>query len=170
MRSKSFDGMTCSMAEVLGALGDRWGALIMRDLLIGLRRYDDLRRSMDITHATLSDRLKSLEQAGLIDRRRYRTRPDRYQYAPTARGRDLALLMQALVQIGDKWRCEDGREAPLHFLDANTGARLKLALIDADTEIAQRERKIKIKPGPGSDDAMTWRITRSEEERVTEGR
>ncbi len=163
MRSKSFDGMTCSMAEVLAALGDRWGALIMRDLLIGLRRYEDLRRSTAITNATLSDRLKSLEQAGLVDRRLYQTHPDRYQYAPTARGRDLALLMQALVQIGDKWRYEDGLEAPLRFVDSDTGAGLKLAVVDSD--IALLEPKIKLKPGPGSDRAMTWRLSRSEEER-----
>jgi len=48
------------MAEVMGALGDRWGMLVMRDLLLGLTRYDDLLRSTGITNATLSDRLRSL--------------------------------------------------------------------------------------------------------------
>ena len=78
MRSKSFDGMVCSIAGVLDAVGDRWAMLILRDLGLGLRRYDDLRQSTDVTHATLSDRLKHLEANGLIERRLYQTGPDRY--------------------------------------------------------------------------------------------
>jgi hypothetical protein len=54
MRPKGFEGMACSMASVMGALGDRWGALIMRDLYLGLTRYDDLHRSTGATHAMLS--------------------------------------------------------------------------------------------------------------------
>ncbi len=68
MRSKSFDGMACSIAGVLDALGDRWAVLILRDLSLGLSRYEDLRRSTGVTHATLSDRLKHLEEKQLIDR------------------------------------------------------------------------------------------------------
>ena len=45
MRSKSFDGMACSIAGVLAAIGDRWAALILRDLSLGLSNYEDLRRS-----------------------------------------------------------------------------------------------------------------------------
>ncbi|MBV9532854.1 MAG: helix-turn-helix transcriptional regulator, partial [Bradyrhizobium sp.] len=69
MRSKSFDGMVCSVAGVLDAVGDRWAMLILRDLGLGLRRYDDLRQSTDVTHATLPNRLKHPEANGLIERR-----------------------------------------------------------------------------------------------------
>ncbi|PKD78524.1 transcriptional regulator, partial [Escherichia coli] len=62
MRSKSFEGMVCSIATVLDAVGDRWAMLILRDLVLGLRRYDDLRRSTGIANATLADRLRQLEQ------------------------------------------------------------------------------------------------------------
>src|SRR5688572_5499921 len=112
MRSKGFDGMVCSIADVMGAVGDRWGVLVMRDLLLGLKRYDDLRRSTGITNATLSDRLKALEKNGLIERRQYQARPARYEYVPTARGRDLALLMQSMVQIGDKWNLGSRDDPP----------------------------------------------------------
>ena len=60
MRSKSFEGMACSIAGVLEAIGDRWAVLILRDLSLGLARYEDLRRSTGVTNATLSDRLKHL--------------------------------------------------------------------------------------------------------------
>src|SRR5262245_23058111 len=67
MRSKSFEGMVCSIAGVLDAVGDRWAVLILRDLSLGLSRYEDLRKSTDVTHATLSDRLKHLENNELIE-------------------------------------------------------------------------------------------------------
>lgn len=78
MKAKGFEGMTCSVAHVLSALGDRWGAILMRDLLLGLSRYDDLRQSTGITNSTLADRLRALEGSGLIEKRQYQTRPDRY--------------------------------------------------------------------------------------------
>lgn len=67
MKAKGFEGMTCSVAHVLSALGDRWGAILMRDLLLGLSRYDDLRQSTGITNSTLADRLRALEGSGLIE-------------------------------------------------------------------------------------------------------
>ena len=72
--------MTCSIACVLGALGDRWGMLVVRDLLLGLRRYDDLQRSTGVTNATLSDRLKMLESNGIVERQFYEQHPPRAEY------------------------------------------------------------------------------------------
>ena len=103
MRSKSFEGMTCSIAGVLDAVGDRWAVLILRDLSLGLSKYEDLRKSTEVTHATLSDRLKHLEENELIERRQYQSGPDRYEYLLTRKGRDVILVVQALAQVGDKW-------------------------------------------------------------------
>ena len=86
MRSKSFEGMACSIAGVLEAIGDRWAVLILRDLSLGLSRYEDLRRSTEVTNATLSDRLKHLEDHELIERRQYQTNPERYEYVLTREG------------------------------------------------------------------------------------
>ena len=76
MKSKSFEGMVCSIAGVLEAVGDRWAVLILRDLSLGLSRYEDLRRSTDVTNATLSDRLRHLEDNGLIERTDFPYKPD----------------------------------------------------------------------------------------------
>lgn len=75
MKSKGFEGMACSIAGVLAAIGDRWAVLILRDLSFGLSKYEDLRRSTGVTNATLSDRLKHLEENALIERRRYQVNP-----------------------------------------------------------------------------------------------
>src|SRR6185295_12403935 len=114
MKSKSFDGMVCSIAGVLEAVGDRWAVLILRDLSLGLSRYEDLRRSTDVTNATLSDRLRHLEENELIERRQYQSNPARYEYGLTPKGRDIILVIQALAQVGDKWAVA-GAGPPLKF-------------------------------------------------------
>ena len=159
--------MACSMAEVMAALGDRLGALIMRDLLLGLTRYDDLRRSTGVTNATLSGRLKDLEEAGLLARRPYQSRPERYDYIPTEKGRDIALVMQAMVQVGDKWRRNGKQNAPLQFVDVSSGEHLRLALMGVKATASASRSSIKIEAGPGADDLMKWRLSRGESERAS---
>jgi DNA-binding HxlR family transcriptional regulator len=160
MRSKDFEGMVCPVADVMGAIGDRWGALVMRDLLLGLTRYDDLRRSTGVTNATLSDRLKALERNGLIERRRYQTRPERFEYVPTQRGRELRLLMQAMVQIGDKWNLNGLDGPPIRFLDTQSGHEVKLAFVDAETGELASSLQLRPAPGSGADALMQWRLDR----------
>ena len=158
MRSKGFEGMTCSVATVIAAIGDRWGMLVMRDLVLGLTRYEDLRRSTGVTNATLSDRLKTLEQNGLLERRQYQDRPVRHEYLPTTRGRDIALLMQAMVQIGDSWNLAGLEGPPLRFVDERSGHSVKLAMIDADTGEPVGSEYIRVLPGNGADELMHWRL------------
>ncbi|MCP1196064.1 helix-turn-helix transcriptional regulator [Acetobacter senegalensis] len=153
--------MTCSVAAVMGAIGDRWAMLIMRDLILGLRRYDDLRRSTNVTNATLSDRLKALEENGLVERRKYRSRPDRFEYVPTEKGWDVGLLMQAMVQIGDKWNQSSSSGPPLRFVDEGTGHGVKLAPVDMETGALVEAKHVRALAGSGADDLMQWRLSRS---------
>jgi DNA-binding HxlR family transcriptional regulator len=96
MRSKGFDGMVCSIAGVMAVIGDRWGLLILRDLVLGLNRYEDFRQSSGVTNATLSDRLNHLEANGLIERRRYQVNPERFEYLLTQKGWQIASVMPVL--------------------------------------------------------------------------
>lgn len=160
MRSKGFEGMVCSVAKVMGAIGDRWGMLIMRDLLLGLSRYEDLRHSTGITNTTLSDRLKMLEENGLIERRLYQSRPDRFEYRPTVKGRDIGLVMQAMVQIGDRWSPTGVKRPPLKFVDSQTGRSVKLISVDSETDNPVAPQNIGAQAGSGADDLMIWRLTR----------
>lgn len=162
MRSKSFEGMVCSIAGVLDTLGDRWGVLILRDLSLGLSRYEDLRKSTDVTHATLSDRLKHLENGGLIERRQYQVGPDRHEYLLTKKGSDTVLLIQALAQIGDKWAVASDRGAPLTFVNRNTGRPVRLALVDEKSGETVRLKDVRPQAGPGADDLVRWRLEKFE--------
>ena len=159
MKSKSFDGMACSIAGVLEAIGDRWAVLILRDLSLGLSRYEDLRRSTGITNATLSERLKHLEENELIERRRYQLNPDRYEYLLTPKGRDTILVMQALAQVGDKWAVSGNAGPPLKFVDRKTGRTVKLAMVDKETGQRVRAQDLLPQEGPGADELVRWRLT-----------
>jgi DNA-binding HxlR family transcriptional regulator len=162
MRSKGFEGMACSIAGVLDAVGDRWAMLILRDLGLGLSRYEDFRRSTGVTNATLSDRLRQLEQNELIERRQYQTSPDRYEYVLTRKGRDIILVIQALLQVGDKWAITGEAGPPLKFVDGATGHGVKLALLDEKTGERVRMTDVRPRPGPGADDLVRWRVAKFE--------
>lgn len=159
MRSKGFEGMACSIAGVLAAIGDRWAVLILRDLSFGLSKYEDLRRSTGVTNATLSDRLKHLEENELIERRRYQVNPERYEYVLTRKGRDTILLTQALVQVGDKWAVSGTAGPPLKFTNRKTGGAVKLAMVDQDTGEPVRLNDLEPQAVPGADDLVRWRLT-----------
>lgn len=160
MRSKGFDGMVCSIAGVLHAIGDRWAVLILRDLSLGLSKYEELRKSTGVTHATLSDRLKHLEDNELIERLKYQSRPDRYEYLLTRKGRDIVLVIQALAQVGDKWGITGSAGPPLKFINRKSGRLVKLALIDEKSSEVVRLRDVQPQAGPGADDLVRWRLTR----------
>ena len=160
MRSKSFAGMACSIAGVLDAVGDRWAMLILRDLSLGLSKYEELRKSTGVTHATLSDRLKHLEENELIERRQYQSAPDRYEYLLTRKGRDVILVIQALAQVGDKWAITGNAGPPLKFINKNSGRPVKLALVDDKSGEAVRLRDVQPQAGPGADDLVRWRLAK----------
>ncbi|MCM2292533.1 helix-turn-helix transcriptional regulator [Allorhizobium sp. BGMRC 0089] len=129
-------------------------------LCFGIRRYDDLRQSSGVTNAPLSDRLKLREQNGLVERRQYQTRPDRFEYPPTGRGRDFGLLMQAMVQIGDQWNLSNLDGQPLDFIDRRTGQGVKLITVNRETSEPVERDHFGVRPGRGADALMTWRLSR----------
>lgn len=92
------------MARTLEVIGDRWTILIIRDLLLdGPRRFLDLETSLHgISPNTLSARLKTLEDAEVIERRYYENHPPRAEYVLTAKGRELGPVLRALRHWGEK--------------------------------------------------------------------
>ena len=91
----------CPVAGALDLVGDRWTLLVVRDLLRGKRRYGDLAASAErIPTNILADRLRRLEQAGLVERRQYNERPPRYEYRLTRKGKDLAPAVRILAEWG----------------------------------------------------------------------
>lgn len=94
-------GQYCPVAKSLDVVGDRWTLLIIRDLMRGKQRFKDLQESlMGIAPNLLSDRLKKLEEAGLVVRTMFRQIPPRVEYALTDKGRGLDSVLASLARFG----------------------------------------------------------------------
>ena len=100
---KHYD-QNCPVAKALELVGDRWTLLIVRDLLDeGSRRFQDFQQSLKgIAPAILSDRLKLMEEHGLVTRRFYSDHPPRAEYTLTDKGKDLGLVIGALATWGSR--------------------------------------------------------------------
>src|SRR5664280_831904 len=96
-------GRPCSIAAALQVVGEKWALLAVREISLGNHTFDAIARNTGATRDRLAARLRALEEAGVIERRQYSTRPPRSDYHLTAVGRDLSLVLQALRTWGDKW-------------------------------------------------------------------
>ncbi|HTO01974.1 MAG TPA: helix-turn-helix domain-containing protein [Microthrixaceae bacterium] len=105
-RTESSEEGACSIASALDVVGDRWTILILRDAFRGIRRFDEIRRDLDIPRAVLSERLRRLVDDGILVKRPYQERPARYEYRLTPMGRELSPILVSLMQWGDRWLSE----------------------------------------------------------------
>lgn len=91
----------CPIACTLDLIGDRWTLLVLRDLFLGKRRYDEFLASPEqISTNVLAERLRRLESQGMLEKRPYGTHRKRMQYELTERGKSLGPVLQALVRWG----------------------------------------------------------------------
>ena len=96
-------GQPCPVAKTLELIGDRWTLLIVRDLLPGTRRFQDLLESLPgIAPNMLSDRPKLMEEHGLITRRFYSEHPPRAEYELSPKGKELGIIVGALAAWGSR--------------------------------------------------------------------
>ena len=146
MQRKSFGRMVCPIARSLERVGEWWSILILRDALHGFKRFDEFQNSLGIAPNTLTRRLNDLVEVGLLERRRYSEHPPRYEYLPTARTRDFAPVLIALLAWGNKHFAPEG--ASVLLVDARTGEAADPILVDriSGRPIAQPEYKFAAGP------------------------
>src|SRR3546814_9611845 len=132
MKPRSFADMRCPVAGALEVVGDRWTLLLIRDLSLGLSRYDAFRASTGIPAATLASRLRHLTDHGIVERVRYQERPARDAYRLTEKGRDLWRVSMALREWGDRWDVAGIGAPPVEGIDSETGRPLRLAVVDGN--------------------------------------
>jgi len=102
--AKTYGQAACPISRTLEVIGERWTILIIRDLMLeGPRRFQDLQQSLTgVAPTVLSDRLKTLEEHGIVRREFYSEHPPRASYALTARGQELAPVLRTLAVWGAK--------------------------------------------------------------------
>lgn len=99
---REYKTQVCSIARALEVVGERWSLLIVRSVLLGKVRFDDLKEHLGITRSVLTTRLQLLCDEGVLEREQYSDRPPRYEYRLTAKGRELWPVLIHLMSWGDK--------------------------------------------------------------------
>jgi DNA-binding HxlR family transcriptional regulator len=101
MLKNDYENQTCSIAGALEVVGERWSLLIVRDVLLGVRRFDEMQANLGIARNVLQTRLTRLLEQGVLEKRLYQERPRRYEYRLTEKGLDLWPAIVALMNWGD---------------------------------------------------------------------
>jgi DNA-binding HxlR family transcriptional regulator len=95
--------MVCSIARTLDIAGEPWSPLILRDVWVGINRFDAIQGDLGISRKVLAERLKWLVAKGVLEQRRYSQRPPRQEYVLTEKGRELCDVLMAITAWGDRW-------------------------------------------------------------------
>lgn len=103
MRWDEVSSQECSVARASAVLGDRWTLLILSDVFLGVRRFEDFQSRLGISRTTLAERLRRLEEHGVLEKRVYQTNPPRCEYRLTPKGLDLHPLLMSMINWGDTW-------------------------------------------------------------------
>jgi DNA-binding HxlR family transcriptional regulator len=113
MLRNDYENQACSIAGALEVVGERWSLLIVRDVMLGLHRFDELQGHLGIARNVLQARLTRLIDEGVLERRLYQERPQRYEYRLTDKGLDLWPMIVALMKWGDRYAPPEGGPAVL---------------------------------------------------------
>ncbi len=99
-----FERSTCPVAVCLDILGDKWTLLVVRDILLGARRFSDFEASPEAVPTNiLSDRLKKLVEHGIVEKKAYSERPVRYEYRLTRKGHALRKVLKDMMDWGNQY-------------------------------------------------------------------
>ena len=145
MLKREYEGQTCSIARALEIVGERWTLLIIRDVFLGIRRFEELQASLGVARNVLTDRLNRLVGEGVLERVPYSERPTRYEYRLTAKGRDLNVALSGLRQWGDKYLSEK----PPRLLRRKADKRPVIAAFVPKGADVLRFDELELVPGPG---------------------
>ncbi len=97
-----------AVRRALEVFRDPWSFAVLQEAFFGVHRFDEFQRNLAISRSVLAKRLAHLVDHGVLDRRQYQERPDRYEYRLSQRGREMYPIFVALQSWGERWLGEDG--------------------------------------------------------------
>ncbi len=147
---REMDSDACSIARTMAVIGEPWTLLVLRDLLNGVRRFDELVDHLGIARNVLTRRLATLVDAGLAETREYREpgRRARHEYRPTPAGYDLRPVLLALMAFGDRHHA--GPDGPPAVVEHECGAPVVLQEVCANGHLLGPRDRVRTVPGPGA--------------------
>ncbi|MDV8013875.1 helix-turn-helix domain-containing protein [Rhodococcus sp. IEGM 1241] len=119
----------CSVAAALTVVGEQWSLLILREVFLGVRRFDGIMETTGVSRTILTSRLRSLVAAGVLERIDYHEAGSRtrQEYRLTPAGRELQPVLTALMQWGDRYLVSPAGP-PLTVFHADCGATVRATL------------------------------------------
>jgi len=149
MQRTQFGEMACSIARTMDVVGEPWSPLILRNIYIGISRFDQLQSSLGISRKVLAERLRWLTEHGVLDRCAYSSRPPRYEYVLTPKGLELFEVLMVMVRWGDKWLAGEAGP-PVLYRHHACGRIGHVELRCSECGEPMRATDIDVLPGPGS--------------------
>jgi DNA-binding HxlR family transcriptional regulator len=149
-RRTSFAEMNCSLARTLDVVGEWWTLLVLREVFFGRRGFTQMHRTLGVARNVLSDRLRTLVEAGILERRPDPGDGRRHEFHLTEKGRDLLPALVMLMQWGDRW-ADDGAGPPVLLVDRDHGTPIDPVVVDHSTGAAVDAATLTVRPGPGFD-------------------
>jgi DNA-binding HxlR family transcriptional regulator len=140
----------CTLGRTMAVLGERWTVVVLREVFLGVRRFDDIRRHAGIPRQVLTNRLATLVEHGILDRRPYQESGarTRHEYRLTASGLELQPILLAVAQWGDR-HLADPDGAPITFVHRDCEEPVHVEIRCADGHrITGRE--VTSRQGPGA--------------------
>ena len=138
--------MNCSLAQSLEIVGERWSLLIIRDTAFGIRRFDDIQKSLGIARNILTQRLSKLTNEGILVKARGKA--GRMEYQLTDKGWDLQPLLLSLFQWGEKYQPHPEGER-MCFVDRTSGNPIQPMAVRSSDGRLLKSADVWAKRGPG---------------------
>jgi DNA-binding HxlR family transcriptional regulator len=145
---REYDTQVCSVARSLEVVGERWTLLLIRSVMLGARRFDDLQAHTGVTRSVLTNRLRRLVDEGVLERRPYQERPTRHEYVLTEKGLGLWAVIEHLRQWGDEHYPEPAGP-PRLIVHRDCGGHPDAHLMCDRCGAALGVRDVRAEPGPG---------------------
>ncbi len=152
MQRTRFGDMACSLARTLDVAGEPWSPLIIRNVWVGITRFDDLQRDLGISSKVLTERLNWLVDQGMLERRPYSERPPRYDYVLTEKGLEFCDVLLAVIAWGDRWTAGEAGP-PALFRHRSCGEFTHAELRCAHCGEPLRASEVDIQAGSGATSA-----------------
>ena len=162
MPFKPFENQNCSIARASEILSERWTMLIMREILLGRRRFSELKRNTGAASNILSDRLNTLVDHGLlvrVDRQEIDGSPIE-QYKPTRKGVDVQPIILAMLAWGDKYESPDG--APKEIVHDACGHTTHPVMACSHCGDRIMPDEVSVRPGPGANERQIREYERTQ--------
>ena len=169
MPIQAFADLNCSIARPLSFLGERWALLVLRDLFLGRRRFDEIQGSLGVASNVLSQRLTTLTEEGIVERHRYSEHPERFEYLLTEKGRDLQPVLLAMLAWGDRYTAGPAGP-PLETVHDDCGEAFHMVPTCSECGGKLDGRHIHSRAGAGATDEQRRQFAERDERRAGERR